>query len=90
MAICADCDQEMLNASGCSVLTVNVNNEDIRRLAYGNDQRAPDLAHDKRRCHDCNVTWGHLHHPGCDMEECPHCGGQLISCSCIVQHWGKS
>lgn len=34
------------------------------------------------RCHDCGVQTGHLHHPGCDDEECPRCHGQSISCSC--------
>lgn len=31
-------------------------------------------------CHDCNVKEGEIHEPGCDMETCPICGGQLISC----------
>ena len=35
------------------------------------------------RCHDCNISPGGLHHPGCDMERCPKCKGQLISCSCL-------
>ena len=34
------------------------------------------------RCHDCNAALGRLHHYGCDMEECPLCGLQLISCGC--------
>lgn len=86
MAICDDCGQEMLTAEGCIVLTVNVNNEDMARLAYGKDTRALVLSIDThRRCHDCGVTWEHLHHPGCDMEECPACHGQFISCNCIVQ-----
>jgi len=33
-------------------------------------------------CHDCKVKEGELHVPGCDMERCPFCGGQLISCAC--------
>ena len=34
-------------------------------------------------CHDCAITAGRLHVPGCDMERCPACGRQAISCGCI-------
>ena len=34
-------------------------------------------------CHDCSVRAGGRHHPGCDMERCPRCGGQLIACGCL-------
>lgn len=33
-------------------------------------------------CHDCDVEPGEFHKLGCDNEQCPYCGGQLISCCC--------
>ncbi len=35
------------------------------------------------RCPDCNIVPGGKHHANCDQEQCPRCGGQLISCDCF-------
>jgi hypothetical protein len=40
------------------------------------------------RCHDCGAIEGQLHQRGCDMERCPFCGGQLISCDCAYENLG--
>jgi hypothetical protein len=36
-------------------------------------------------CPDCGVAEGELHKRGCDREQCPECGQQLIGC----RHGGK-
>jgi hypothetical protein len=36
----------------------------------------------RHQCGDCGVSEGELHELGCDMERCPFCGHQLISCDC--------
>lgn len=35
-----------------------------------------------KNCPDCNVKPSELHLNGCDVERCPVCGFQLISCRC--------
>jgi len=39
-------------------------------------------------CRDCGIREGQTHHLGCDTEQCPFCGGQLISCDCCYEQLG--
>ena len=38
-----------------------------------------------RSCYDCGAKPGELHEPGCDVETCPRCGSQMISCGCVYE-----
>jgi len=81
MAVCDYCGQEMTDPTTKSCRSDSIifpDGECLRPIPYAPEYGGPD-----RRCHDCNVTRGGFHHAGCDMERCPRCGGQLISCGCL-------
>lgn len=73
MATCDYCLRDMTTTDGC---------DPVEHPLAGGDPKPP-IPHDgDAPCHDCRAAPGKLHHPGCDVERCPHCGGQAISCDC--------
>ncbi len=77
MAICDSCKLDMSDPTTTTCLDVDVEfpgGESMKAVPY-----EPQL---NVECHDCGVRPGGLHHPGCDVEECPKCHTQLISCGC--------
>lgn len=85
MAVCSTCSQEMLTADGCTKnLTVKYKRPG-RPGRLGDPEIMTTIeVKGKEPCHDCNAKPAHKHHPGCDMERCPKCKGQLISCRCPI------
>lgn len=84
MAICDSCNGEMLEADGCTdKYVVYDDDRGIERIRFGDEMRFGGETFNGR-CPDCNVKVGEFHHPGCDIEECPRCGRQLLSCDCPV------
>lgn len=83
MAICTFCQQEMHDQLGCIVETFDDFSDGIRRarVRFGHEQESINATN----CPDCLVPVEHFHHPGCDIEQCPCCANQAVSCSCSVQ-----
>jgi len=85
MAICKCCGKDMLKVDSCIKLPfVYEDGESLDPLKYGEDwvEEVGDLS---ERCHDCNCNKGNYHHRGCDMERCPRCQGQALSCDCELK-----
>ena len=61
--------------------TTDVNGVMIPRVKFGDEE--DDWGADNGPCHDCAAVKGEYHVPGCDVERCGKCGGQLwFGCEC--------
>src|SRR3954466_1086145 len=80
MSICWFCGCEMTTGRSCTVDSFHLDGMRFELARHGAEHGSSKQP--ARRCGDCGVEWGGLHHPGCDMQRCPRCGGQLLSCGC--------
>jgi hypothetical protein len=85
----------MLAVDGCvSDRKILIDGELFDPIRYGDGDRWDGVDFEASgECHDCGVSVGSIHHPGCDMEECPKCGGQYFVCDCDTDEkrelWGE-
>jgi hypothetical protein len=52
----------------------------LPRVRYGDEPG--DWGAEWPPCRDCRVVKGQYHVAGCEVERCPSCGGQFVSCDC--------
>ncbi len=79
--ICESCGQNMRD---WDLLTTCIQKQvqglPGRPYLWPDDDQLPP----NHRCHDCWVPLGAFHHWECCVEECPCCGGQLLTCGCFA------
>lgn len=65
------------------ITTILLKDGEFDRIKYGDETE--DFGAEDHACGDCAVIKGQYHVQNCDIEECPNCNGQLLSCDCTIE-----
>ncbi len=81
VAICIYCGNDMIYGTSCTEASIRIGGLDYPPVRCG-EETGYRFAEVTERCGDCGVPKGAVHHHGCDLEQCPACEAQLLSCGC--------
>lgn len=85
--LCEDCYRRMPRAKSCGCDFVLYDGiYAVDKIKYGQETNG-DYAKYSKRCHDCGVAVGKYHHDWCDVQQCPVCFGQYLSCRGDHSDW---
>jgi hypothetical protein len=73
--------EEVVAAPDQAIAHVSIAGVCYRRIRCGDEQ---DVGGEMDFCSDCLAQEGQYHAIGCDLEECPKCHQQMISCGCNI------
>lgn len=72
----------MKTDDGCDLGKIMIDNIPYNRIEFGGLGDFYEGADSRKRCTDCGALSCYYHHYTCDLEVCPKCGEQLITCYC--------
>jgi hypothetical protein len=68
-----------------AVTSFKISGQKFERIACGYEREDfAEFAVDPE-CSNCGAPTGFLHVLPCDLEQCPRCEGQALSCSCVYE-----
>ena len=82
MAVCPQCEGEMMEEVSCLSDPIPIGGDFFEPIRWGDERRSSRWVVDFP-CRDCRTPIGGVHHPGCCVERCPACLGQSFGCPCF-------
>jgi hypothetical protein len=88
VAVCRRCSREMLATHACMTGEyVGPDGVVFPAIPFGRERGAMRsvAAAGRPACGDCGSIFGQAHHEACDLEQCPACRGQRLTCGCPLE-----
>lgn len=82
-----DLEQEIKSAQNHPDF-IDKNGNIAKRIRFGEESYTDTNLYSWDYCDDCGAAQGEYHLELCDLEECPFCHGQALSCDCNIK-WAK-